>query len=61
MLPQNETVIAVEAPRASFIEVPDPDEVGIWIFPFHKLRTHGFLISIVPRTMAFVRSSIDLL
>jgi hypothetical protein len=25
---QNQTLIAVQAPQASYIEVPDPDEVG---------------------------------
>lgn len=43
---QNQTVIAIQAPRASFLEVPDPDEVGILTILVHNYA-HTFLFFLI--------------
>lgn len=42
---QNQTVIAIQAPRASVLEVPDPDEVGNLIFLAHKFSCIVLVVS----------------
>lgn len=61
---QNQTVIAIQAPRASFLEVPDPDEVGNWIILVHTFLTIfcWFLNgAIYLRILVSLRNNINLL
>lgn len=48
LLLQNQTVIAIQAPRASFLEVPDPDEVGILGSQFTNMLTFYVVFLSVP-------------
>lgn len=58
---QNQTVIAIQAPRASFVEVPDPDEVGILMILVRKFACmlSWFLIGIIPTGYWFLSEAVQ--